>query len=69
MIVVRSGRKFEHLATNSMGETSMATPALSERLMYVRGAALLFAVFVSVLSVVVLKHCREQSDSGVNGPH
>ncbi len=44
MIVVRAGRTFEHLATNSMGETLMATPALSERSMYVRGAANIFAV-------------------------
>jgi outer membrane protein assembly factor BamB len=44
LIVVRAGRKFEHLATNSMGETLMATPALSERAMYVRGAANIFAV-------------------------
>jgi outer membrane protein assembly factor BamB len=44
MLVVRAGRTFEHLATNSMGETLMATPALSERAMYVRGAANLFAV-------------------------
>jgi outer membrane protein assembly factor BamB len=44
LIVVRAGRKFEHLATNSMGETLMATPALSERVMYVRGAANIFAV-------------------------
>jgi outer membrane protein assembly factor BamB len=44
MIVVRAGRRFEHLATNSMGETLMATPALSERAMYVRGAANIFAV-------------------------
>jgi outer membrane protein assembly factor BamB len=44
MIVVRAGRRFEHVATNSIGETLMATPALSERMMYVRGASQVFSV-------------------------
>jgi outer membrane protein assembly factor BamB len=44
MIVVRAGRIFEPLATNSMGETLMATPALSERTMYIRGESHVFAV-------------------------
>jgi outer membrane protein assembly factor BamB len=44
MIVLRAGRTFEHVATNSMGETLMATPALSERAMYIRGASHVFSV-------------------------
>ena len=44
MIVVGAGREFDHVATNSMGELLMATPALSEGVMYVRAAASLFAV-------------------------
>jgi len=44
MLVVRAGEKFEHIATNSIGELLMATPALSEGVMYVRGAASLFAI-------------------------
>lgn len=44
MLVVAAGRKFEHLATNSMGELLMATPALSEGMMYVRSSQSLFAV-------------------------
>ena len=44
MLVVAAGRKFEHLATNSMGELLMATPALSEGVMYVRSSKSLFAV-------------------------
>ena len=44
MLVVAAGPKFEHLATNSMGELLMATPALSEGVMYVRSAKSLFAV-------------------------
>jgi outer membrane protein assembly factor BamB len=44
MLVVAAGRKFEHLATNSMGELLMATPALSEGVMYVRSSQSLFAV-------------------------
>jgi outer membrane protein assembly factor BamB len=44
ILVVEAGAAFKHLATNSMGETIMATPALSEGVMYVRGASTLFAI-------------------------
>jgi outer membrane protein assembly factor BamB len=44
MLVVRAGRTFEHIATNSIGELVMATPALSDGVMYVRGASHLFAI-------------------------
>jgi outer membrane protein assembly factor BamB len=44
MLVIAAGEKFEHLTTNSMGELLMATPALSEGVMYVRSAASLFAI-------------------------
>jgi outer membrane protein assembly factor BamB len=44
MLVVAAGRKFEHLATNLMGELLMATPALSDGRMYVRSSKSLFAV-------------------------
>jgi outer membrane protein assembly factor BamB len=44
MLVVGAGPTFEHIATNSIGELLMATPALSEGVMYVRGAASLFAI-------------------------
>ena len=44
MLVVRAGPTFEHIATNSIGELLMATPALSEEVMYVRGASSLFAI-------------------------
>lgn len=44
ILVVSAGRKFESLATNSMGELLMATPALSEGVMYVRSSQSLFAV-------------------------
>ncbi|HEX8558674.1 MAG TPA: PQQ-binding-like beta-propeller repeat protein [Pyrinomonadaceae bacterium] len=44
MLVVRAGPKFELLATNSMGELLMATPALSDGVMYVRSSKSLFAV-------------------------
>ena len=44
MLVIRAGRKFEHIATNSMGDLLMATPALSDGVMYVRSAASLFAI-------------------------
>ena len=44
IVVVAAGDKFTHIATNSMGELLMATPALSEGVMYVRSAQSLFAV-------------------------
>ena len=44
MLVVAAGEKFQPLATNSIGELLMATPALSEGVMYVRSSASLFAI-------------------------
>jgi outer membrane protein assembly factor BamB len=44
IIVVGAGEKFSHIATNTMGELLMATPALSDGVMYVRSAESLFAV-------------------------
>ena len=44
MLVVAAGKSFSHVATNSMGELLMATPALSDGVMYVRSAQSLFAV-------------------------
>ncbi len=41
MLVVEAGAAFKHIATNSMGETLMATPAISDG---VRGANTLFAI-------------------------
>ncbi len=44
VVIVRAGPKFEHIATNTMGELLMATPALSEGVMYVRTSGSLFAI-------------------------
>ncbi len=44
ILVIAAGEKFEHIATNSIGEMLMATPALSEGVMYVRSSASLFAI-------------------------
>lgn len=44
ILVVGAGEKFTHIATNSIGELLMATPALSDGVMYVRSAQSLFAV-------------------------
>jgi hypothetical protein len=44
MMVIAAGREFKHLATNPIGELLMATPALSDGVMYVRSAASLFAI-------------------------
>jgi outer membrane protein assembly factor BamB len=44
ILVVSAGEKFSHISTNSMGELLMATPALSEGVMYVRSSQSLFAI-------------------------
>ena len=44
IIVVTAGADFKHLATNSMGEPLMATPALSRGVMFVRSSSTLFAI-------------------------
>ena len=44
ILVVEAGPAFKLIATNSMGETVMATPALSQGVMFVRGSASLFAI-------------------------
>ena len=44
IVVVSAGEKFSHIATNTMGELLMATPALSDGVMYVRSAESVFAV-------------------------
>ena len=44
IFVVAAGREFKQIAVNSMGDLVMATPALSEGVMYVRTASSLFAI-------------------------
>ncbi|QQS48528.1 MAG: PQQ-binding-like beta-propeller repeat protein [Acidobacteriota bacterium] len=44
IIVIEAGRKFRQIAVNPMGELLMATPAISEGVMYVRSAGSLFAI-------------------------
>ena len=44
IIVIAAGREFRKLGSNAMGELVMATPALSDGVMYVRGVSTLFAV-------------------------
>lgn len=44
IVVVAAGPEFKQVATNPMGELLMATPALSEGVMFVRTARSLFAV-------------------------
>ena len=44
ILVVAAGEKFSHITTNSIGELVMATPALSDGVMYVRSAQTLFAI-------------------------
>ena len=44
IVVVTAGPTFAHVATNSMGELLMATPALSDGVMYVRSANSLSAI-------------------------
>jgi outer membrane protein assembly factor BamB len=44
MLVVEAGPVFKLVTTNTIGETLMATPAISDGVMFVRGAATLFAL-------------------------
>lgn len=44
ILVIAAGRKFAHIATNPVGELLMATPAMSDGVMYVRSSASLFAI-------------------------
>jgi len=44
MLVVAAGSTFSLIAANSMGDLLMATPALSEGVMYVRTATSVFAI-------------------------
>ena len=44
MLVIGAGETFKHIATSSMGEPLMATPALVNGVMYVRSASTLFAI-------------------------
>jgi len=44
VFVVKAGDEFELLATNEIGEPLMATPAISEGAIFIRGAKHLFAV-------------------------
>ncbi|MBD0326811.1 MAG: PQQ-binding-like beta-propeller repeat protein, partial [Pyrinomonadaceae bacterium] len=44
VLVIAAGRSFNHIATNSMGEMLMATPALSDGVMYMRSSKSLFAI-------------------------
>ncbi|MBM3807363.1 MAG: PQQ-like beta-propeller repeat protein [Acidimicrobiia bacterium] len=44
MVVVEAGATFRQISANAMGEMLMATPALSDGVMYVRGVSTLFAI-------------------------
>ena len=44
VFVVRAGPKFELLATNPMGEVLMATPAVSNGTLFIRGEHSVFAI-------------------------
>ncbi len=44
IIIIAAGREFRKLGSNSMGELVMATPAMSDGVMFVRGQSTLFAI-------------------------
>ena len=44
IIVLAAGREFRKLGAYPMGELVMATPAVAEGTMYVRGVSTLFAI-------------------------
>ena len=44
MFVVKAGPQFELITRNPMGQSLMATPAISQGMMFVRGERDLFAI-------------------------
>ena len=44
VMVLTAGREFRHIATNSIPELLMATPALSDGVLYLRGSSSVFAI-------------------------
>ncbi len=44
IFVVKAGAKYELLATNPMGEVLMATPAISDGMIFVRGQHNVYAI-------------------------
>jgi outer membrane protein assembly factor BamB len=44
VMVIAAGREFRHIATNSIPELLMATPALSNGVLYLRGVSSVFAI-------------------------
>lgn len=44
VVVVKAGREFAHIATNSMGDLIMATPAISDGTLYIRTTSALVAI-------------------------
>jgi outer membrane protein assembly factor BamB len=44
MLVIAAGREFRQIGTNSIGDLLMATPALSQGVMYVRSSSALLAI-------------------------
>ncbi|MBU1186861.1 MAG: PQQ-binding-like beta-propeller repeat protein [Acidobacteria bacterium] len=42
--IIKASRTYEHLAVNDMGETCMATPALSHKTLFVRTRSTLYAI-------------------------
>ena len=44
IIIIAAGREFKKIGSNSMAELVMATPALSDGVMFVRGQSTLFAI-------------------------
>lgn len=44
VVVIKAGREFSHIATNSMGDLIMATPAISDGTLYIRTSSELVAV-------------------------
>jgi len=42
--VLQAGKEFRELARNKLGETTMATPAVSDGILYIRGRAHFYAI-------------------------
>jgi hypothetical protein len=44
IFVIKTGPNFELIATNDMGELLMASPAISDKMLYIRAQHHLFAI-------------------------
>ncbi len=58
--IIQAGPEYKHLATNSLGESCLATPAISGKTLFVRTTSHLFAISEGGATAGFTAHSREQ---------